>query len=68
MRATLQRFAQLNIVAVCGLSRTVAPAPMEQHQLYINGEFVQPASDAVLDVIDPSTAEVIAPSAGCRTP
>ena len=33
---------------------------MEQHQLYINGEFVQPASDAVLDVIDPSTAEVIA--------
>jgi len=39
---------------------------VEQHQLYINGEFAQAASDAVLDVIDPSTAEVIArvPDAG----
>jgi betaine-aldehyde dehydrogenase len=44
----------------------VTPAPVEQHQLYINGQFAQPASTAVLDVIDPSTAEVIArvPDAG----
>jgi len=34
--------------------------------LYINGEFVAPAATATLDVIDPSTAEVIArvPDAG----
>ena len=30
------------------------------HQLYINGEFVAPQSSATLDVIDPSTTDVIA--------
>ncbi len=33
---------------------------MKALQLYINGEFVTPQSDATLDVIDPSTTEVIA--------
>ena len=39
---------------------------METASLYINGEFVAPAASATLDVIDPSTAEVIArvPDAG----
>ena len=32
---------------------------MKTHQLYINGEFVDPASAATVDVIDPSTTEVI---------
>src|SRR6266487_1234184 len=33
---------------------------LQNHQLYINGEFVAPSSTATLDVIDPSTTEVIA--------
>jgi betaine-aldehyde dehydrogenase len=33
---------------------------MEPSRLYINGEFVAPLSPAVLDVIDPSTSEVLA--------
>src|SRR5436309_3348899 len=39
---------------------------MKTHQLYIDGEFVEPRSPAMLDVIDPSTADVIArvPAAG----
>src|SRR6266849_3898658 len=39
---------------------------MKTYPLYINGEFVQPEAPATLDVIDPSTAEVIArvPDAG----
>jgi betaine-aldehyde dehydrogenase len=39
---------------------------MQPHRLYINGEFVAPRASAVLDVIDPSTSEVIAqcPDAG----
>src|SRR5438093_7237690 len=39
---------------------------MKTHQLYIDGEFVEPRSAAMLDVIDPSTADVIArvPAAG----
>jgi len=36
---------------------------MKTYQLYINGEFVAPASRATLDVIDPATKEAIA-----RTP
>ena len=32
---------------------------MEPRRLYINGEFVAPHSTAVLDVLDPSTTEVI---------
>jgi betaine-aldehyde dehydrogenase len=41
---------------------------MQPHRLYINGEFVAPRSSAVLDVIDPSTSEVIAqcPDAGAE--
>ena len=44
----------------------MTPAPVEHHQLYINGEFVAPTSTAALDVIDPSTTDVIArvPDAG----
>jgi betaine-aldehyde dehydrogenase len=34
--------------------------PVNTHQLYINGEFVEPQSASTLDVIDPSTTEVIA--------
>ena len=39
---------------------------MKVYQPYINGEFVTPSSPASLDVIDPSTGEVIArvPDAG----
>jgi len=39
---------------------------MKTYPLYINGEFVQPEAPATLDVIDPSTADVIArvPAAG----
>jgi betaine-aldehyde dehydrogenase len=39
---------------------------MKTHRLYINGEFVEPTSSASLDVIDPSTRDVIArvPNAG----
>jgi betaine-aldehyde dehydrogenase len=39
---------------------------MKTYPLYINGEFVQPEASATLDVIDPSTADVIArvPDAG----
>ena len=39
---------------------------MKTHSLYINGEFVAPEATATLDVIDPSTTEVIArvPDAG----
>jgi betaine-aldehyde dehydrogenase len=39
---------------------------VKTHQLFINGEFVAPQSTAMLDVIDPSTTEVIArvPDAG----
>ena len=39
---------------------------MKSYQLYINGEFVAPTSAATLDVIDPSTTEIIArtPDAG----
>ncbi len=39
---------------------------MKTYQLYVNGEFVAPSSSASLDVIDPSTCEVIArvPDAG----
>ena len=33
---------------------------MTSHSLYINGEFVAPQASATLDVIDPSTTEVIA--------
>jgi len=33
---------------------------MEPRRLYIDGEFVAPLSPAVLDVIDPSTSEVLA--------
>ena len=33
---------------------------MKTHQLYINGELVAPNAPATLDVIDPSTTEVIA--------
>ena len=39
---------------------------VKSYQLYINGEFVAPTSAATLDVIDPSTTEIIArtPDAG----
>jgi betaine-aldehyde dehydrogenase len=39
---------------------------VKTHQLYINGEFVDPQVSATIDVIDPSTTEVIArvPDAG----
>jgi betaine-aldehyde dehydrogenase len=39
---------------------------MKTYQLYINGEFVTPSSSASLDVIDPSSCDVIArvPDAG----
>jgi betaine-aldehyde dehydrogenase len=33
---------------------------MKTYQLYINGEFVAPATPATIDVIDPATTEVIA--------
>jgi len=33
---------------------------MKEYRLYINGDFVRPSSSATLDVIDPSTTEVIA--------
>jgi len=33
---------------------------MKTYQLYINGEFVTPATTATIDVIDPATTEVIA--------
>ncbi len=33
---------------------------MKNHQLYINGEFVAPHAQALLDAIDPATGEVIA--------
>jgi betaine-aldehyde dehydrogenase len=46
MRATLQRFAQKNIVS--GLS-----------DLYINGRFAAAQSPATIDVIDPATGETI---------
>ncbi len=32
---------------------------MKTHRLYIDGQFTAPKSDALLDVVDPSTAEVI---------
>src|SRR5207245_11465486 len=51
MRATLQRFAQVNIVAVY---------VVKLYSLYINGEFVSSERSAALDVIDPSTGDVIA--------
>jgi acyl-CoA reductase-like NAD-dependent aldehyde dehydrogenase len=35
-------------------------SPVKTHQLYINGEFVEPQSTATLDVIDPSTTDIIA--------
>jgi betaine-aldehyde dehydrogenase len=35
---------------------------VKTYQLYINGEFVAPASPATLDIIDPSTTEAIARS------
>ena len=40
--------------------------PVKTQQLYINGEFVDPQSTATLEVIDPSTTEVIGrvPDAG----
>ncbi len=40
--------------------------PVKTHTLYINGEFVAPQSSATIDVIDPSTTEVIGrvPNAG----
>jgi betaine-aldehyde dehydrogenase len=43
-----------------------ALATVKTYPLYINGEFVAPAASATLDVIDPSTTEVIArvPDAG----
>ena len=39
---------------------------MKTYRLYINGEFVSPQSDLTIDVIDPSTTDVIArvPNAG----
>src|SRR5205809_7354361 len=39
---------------------------MKTYRLYINGEFVSPQSDSTIDVIDPSTTDVIArvPNAG----
>src|SRR5437899_11198897 len=41
-------------------------ATVRTYQLYINGEFVPPEAPATLDVVDPSTADVIArvPDAG----
>jgi hypothetical protein len=51
MRQTLQRFPPLHIVK--GLP------PVKTLQLYINGEFVEPHAKAAIDVIDPSTTEVI---------
>jgi betaine-aldehyde dehydrogenase len=33
---------------------------MKTYQLYINGEYVKPKSNATIDVIDPSTTDVIA--------
>jgi betaine-aldehyde dehydrogenase len=47
-------------------ARAEAGALMKTHQLYINGEFVAPLSSTTVDVIDPSTTEVIArvPDAG----
>ena len=33
---------------------------MKTYQLYINGEFVSPETDATIDVIDPSSTEVLA--------
>ena len=41
---------------------------MKHHQLYINGEFVPSRSSATIDVVDPSTREVIArvPDAGAE--
>src|ERR1019366_9411648 len=50
--ATLQRFEQLNIVDCCDR--------VKSQLLYINGEFAEASSAAVLDVIDPATTEVIA--------
>src|SRR6267154_2355712 len=35
---------------------------MERYQLYINGEFVEATSSATIDVIDPATTDVIAPT------
>ncbi|PWT79772.1 MAG: aldehyde dehydrogenase [Blastocatellia bacterium] len=39
---------------------------MKTHQLYINGEFIEPVSPATLEVIDPATNEILArvPNAG----
>ena len=34
-------------------------APVKTHQLYINGEFVDSTSTSTVNVIDPSTTEVI---------
>jgi len=33
--------------------------PVTTQQLYINGEFVAPQASATIDVIDPSTTDVI---------
>ena len=47
-------------------ARAEAGDPVKTRQLYINGEFVDPASTATVEVIDPSTTDVIArvPNAG----
>jgi betaine-aldehyde dehydrogenase len=39
---------------------------MKAHQLYVNGEFVEPISPATLEVVDPATNEILArvPNAG----
>src|SRR5262249_44304289 len=67
MRATLQRFSQVNIVAGLRAGACNAPAtPVTSQRLYINGDFVAAESPATIDVIDPATGETlgIVPDAG----
>src|SRR5436190_2961937 len=52
---TLQRFDEVNIVAGLAVVNTAKTYP-----LFINGEIVAPQASATLDVLDPSSAEVIA--------
>src|SRR6267142_1774453 len=52
---TLQRFCELNIVAGLAAVNTAKTYP-----LFINGEFVAPEASGTLDVLDPSSTEVIA--------
>src|SRR5471032_2263518 len=55
-----------NFTTVSAAAYSYCLAPVTTHELYINGEFVAPQSKATLEVIDPSTTEVIArvPDAG----